>query len=731
MLRFNFKGTKIYIPDERVRYNEIRLNYVKVAGIYVEEFIKEYKKNNKNLDDVSNKAYNQGAIFIALEIERTVENLIKNKMYSINDELFLEKYCQETIEIWNNAYNKINDQYMDIVLDKKQKEEYRRYRKNSRGKWIGGGFGVGGAIKGNLQAAGMNMLTGAAHTAVNFAGNLGSSMKANKEKEKIFNNPTTLKILENGLYNAILNIHYAYINFLEDEYNLRFKCVYQREANEAEIIFSNIKDRNLNNREKIELIKRIINLNPYFKQIYEYAISNLGDENNEISRIANYFGYDMYEYKLGIIKRKRYTLKTTSEEETMITKEILLKEVRNLGLENNISDIKEIKLLEQKLNDFDKMARTVEDIVFKTRKEANIVRENKNKIKKIVENMNKDDENSLLDARLKIIKIGCKLESTKEILKEIDNKLDYIDKEERTVNDILFETRDEANLAREEKIKIDKLVENLDLNSENSIKQVKTKIESEEFKTEISKLLLDKLNNRLKEIDIEKRTVNGILFESRDKANLAREEKVKIDKLVENLDLNSEESIKQAEIKIESEEFKTEVSKSLLDELNNRLKEIDVEKRTVDNILFKTREEANLAREEKIKAEKIYNSININDIKSLMNAKKQFTENVFSTEIVDKYKYMIDKYIQNIYDLNIKTAKEHYKNKKELRSDLLSLLVVVFISIFLFTNVGTFFKFIIVLFLFGGITSYFESLKKVRESKKSLKKIKKIEKSLK
>ena len=345
--------------------------------------------------------------------------------------------------------------------------------------------------------------------------------------------------------------------------------------------------------------------------------------------------------------------------------------------------------------------------------------------------MNKDDENSLLDARLKIIKIGCKLESTKEILKEIDNKLDYIDKEERTVNDILFETRDEANLAREEKIKIDKLVENLDLNSENSIKQVKTKIESEEFKTEISKLLLDKLNNRLKEIDIEKRTVNGILFESRDKANLAREEKVKIDKLVENLDLNSEESIKQAEIKIESEEFKTEVSKSLLDELNNRLKEIDVEKRTVDNILFKTREEANLAREEKIKAEKIYNSININDIKSLMNAKKQFTENVFSTEIVDKYKYMIDKYIQNIYDLNIKTAKEHYKNKKELRSDLLSLLVVVFISIFLFTNVGTFFKFIIVLFLFGGITSYFESLKKVRESKKSLKKIKKIEKSLK
>ncbi len=287
---------------------------------------------------------------------------------------------------------------------------------------------------------------------------------------------------------------------------------------------------------------------------------------------------------------------------------------------------------------------------------------------------------------------------------KLNNRLKEIDIEKRTVNGILFESRDKANLAREEKVKIDKLVENLDLNSEESIKQAEIKIESEEFKTEVSKSLLDELNNRLKEIDVEKRTVDNILFKTREEANLAREEKIKAEKIYNSININDIKSL---------------------------MKEIDVEKRTVDNILFKTREEANLAREEKIKAEKIYNSININDIKSLMNAKKQFTENVFSTEIVDKYKYMIDKYIQNIYDLNIKTAKEHYKNKKELRSDLLSLLVVVFISIFLFTNVGTFFKFIIVLFLFGGITSYFESLKKVRESKKSLKKIKKIEKSLK
>lgn len=62
--------------------------------------------------------------------------------------------------------------------------EYRKLRKASRGRWQGGGFGVGGAIKGAAEAGMMNMGTGAIHSVVNGLGNLKSELKASRQKAK-------------------------------------------------------------------------------------------------------------------------------------------------------------------------------------------------------------------------------------------------------------------------------------------------------------------------------------------------------------------------------------------------------------------------------------------------------------------------------------------------------------------------------------------------------------------
>lgn len=63
--------------------------------------------------------------------------------------------------------------------------EYRKLRKASRGRWQGGGFGVGGAIKGAAEAGMMNMGTGAIHSVVNGLGNLKSELKASRQKSKV------------------------------------------------------------------------------------------------------------------------------------------------------------------------------------------------------------------------------------------------------------------------------------------------------------------------------------------------------------------------------------------------------------------------------------------------------------------------------------------------------------------------------------------------------------------
>lgn len=63
--------------------------------------------------------------------------------------------------------------------------EYREQRKDSRARWQGGGFGVGGAIKGSLVAGAMNGVGGMAHSMANFAGNLRTGATVQGAKDEI------------------------------------------------------------------------------------------------------------------------------------------------------------------------------------------------------------------------------------------------------------------------------------------------------------------------------------------------------------------------------------------------------------------------------------------------------------------------------------------------------------------------------------------------------------------
>lgn len=44
-------------------------------------------------------------------------------------------------------YDRLEEQYAAIVLDEKSMDEYRTLRRKTRGRVVGGGFGVGGALK--------------------------------------------------------------------------------------------------------------------------------------------------------------------------------------------------------------------------------------------------------------------------------------------------------------------------------------------------------------------------------------------------------------------------------------------------------------------------------------------------------------------------------------------------------------------------------------------------------
>ena len=182
--------------------------------------------------------------------------------------------------------------YIEIVKDKNEAAEYRKMRKENRGRWVGGGFGVEGAVKGAVTAGAANLASGIAHSAFNAVGNAVSSVSANIRKDKLYNNINTLSLVESGLsvsmcevLNVIANI--AYINGLEIVMPDKSKDF----LNHCDAIIDNIENGYLSDKERIyEECGLILMKNPYYVKAYNLLLQKFGDKLGGIYQMAKYFG---------------------------------------------------------------------------------------------------------------------------------------------------------------------------------------------------------------------------------------------------------------------------------------------------------------------------------------------------------------------------------------------------------------------------------------------------------
>ena len=119
-------------------------------------------------------------------LQCSIEILQEQKIYNLDSELFINKYAsnyiEETIQILEEVHqtlHRIDDQY-------KQEVAYRELQKRYRSRVVGGGFGLGGALKGMATAAALNATSGMAHSLGNSIGNAGSNFTASNSKDKLF-----------------------------------------------------------------------------------------------------------------------------------------------------------------------------------------------------------------------------------------------------------------------------------------------------------------------------------------------------------------------------------------------------------------------------------------------------------------------------------------------------------------------------------------------------------------
>ncbi len=151
MTKYNIIGIEIEVPTSTENYITISNRMKNCYQNFDSEFNKWYSLQGScanvfnNYEDLCDK-------FLLPIIDKGIEILNEQGIYFINREIFHREYFGDSDEELYDAIISMMNEIYDIEEERQDAKEYRTNRKELRGKWVGGGFGVGGAIKGAVKA---------------------------------------------------------------------------------------------------------------------------------------------------------------------------------------------------------------------------------------------------------------------------------------------------------------------------------------------------------------------------------------------------------------------------------------------------------------------------------------------------------------------------------------------------------------------------------------------------
>ena len=320
-----------YEIENNSKFNN-SLNYINCCGIRFPitqeraNYSIEYKEFSKIKDEclqAFTKMYNS---------YKTLENLICNidddvdRVFEFALNYYTQKwhkkgYLDITINLfWTNEVSKqfkggsllqqeidyIDAEYDSIMDEICEGKEARAHRKNARGRWIGGGFGMKGAIKGAATAGALNAATGVVHSVRNSIGNALTKMNAKSKLSYIYKDPQTLFCFKSALENDLYCVFLAHLKRCEKYDKLFFEYPDESKSQKALAILSNLKSSGISIDQYPKYILQAYEYSPFIFDLYktllhEYfklfstgVVGIYNDDYNGLFALSSTFGLSSY-----------------------------------------------------------------------------------------------------------------------------------------------------------------------------------------------------------------------------------------------------------------------------------------------------------------------------------------------------------------------------------------------------------------------------------------------------
>ena len=229
------------ISNERTAYLGLRKQYVDYSLKIEEKFRNSFNQLFGDFEKLGEYGISQTLKLIDGALQNAISIMVNNGLMTIDEKTFFDDYYAKYFADYCDVYEKVMDSYYEIILDEEELEEYRSKRKQNRARWIGGGFGVGGALTVAATAGALNIATGAAMGIVNLGLNFIDKKLMKREVEKLYNNKkAVLEPLANEVKKVVYMMHLAIVDCLEANNIKTMSCISDDDKKNCLAIVNNL-----------------------------------------------------------------------------------------------------------------------------------------------------------------------------------------------------------------------------------------------------------------------------------------------------------------------------------------------------------------------------------------------------------------------------------------------------------------------------------------------------------
>ena len=302
---FNLLGTSINFTKKWDTYMNIRAPFSEASFVESTNFKSEYDDEIQCYEDIEEKALELLTNYLNRSIEEGVEYLVALNIHDFDNNR-LYHLCESDFQDDYDTYIEPIIDGLNKVADREQKiDTIRKIQRAGRsGSWVGGGFGISGALKGALMAGALNAGANILHGIGDAATDASDRENITNIKKEIFDKADICGQFEECVSNAYFHIFNVIIKImcvnklggLEKDDIEYFNSVVNSNAlrSRKNILNSQFGNKEISIEDYKKQLLQLLQLNPadveIYLRLYDYFI-NTEETYKECISLAEYVGY--------------------------------------------------------------------------------------------------------------------------------------------------------------------------------------------------------------------------------------------------------------------------------------------------------------------------------------------------------------------------------------------------------------------------------------------------------